>query len=126
MSLELPVVDRWEPVRTLKNDPKTRDIPIIGMSAYAQRASASRPLPRAATSSMSNRSSSSRCSPPFGVSSRTRNDNLLCCSGWGRHPGKRTETFAKLVVEVRDARTFYPIWGVGFLNLIQKILAGLG
>jgi two-component system, cell cycle response regulator DivK len=35
MDLELPVVDRWEPVRTLKNDPKTKDIPIIGMSAYA-------------------------------------------------------------------------------------------
>ena len=34
MDLELPVVDRWEPVRTLKNDPPTRDIPIIGMSAY--------------------------------------------------------------------------------------------
>src|SRR5262245_43016433 len=31
----LPVVDRWEPVRILKNDPQTRDIPIIGMSAYA-------------------------------------------------------------------------------------------
>src|SRR5262245_60359206 len=35
MDLEMPVVDRWQPVRTLKNDPKTRDIPIIGMSAYA-------------------------------------------------------------------------------------------
>jgi CheY-like chemotaxis protein len=35
MDLEMPVVDRWEPVRTLKNDPHTRDIPIIGMSAYA-------------------------------------------------------------------------------------------
>src|SRR5262245_26065997 len=35
MNLELPVVDRWQPVRTLKNDPQTRDIPIIGMSAYA-------------------------------------------------------------------------------------------
>src|SRR5215813_5391797 len=35
MDLEMPVVDRWEPVRTLKNDPQTRDIPIIGMSAYA-------------------------------------------------------------------------------------------
>jgi len=35
MDLELPVVDRWEPVRTLKNDPQTRDIPIIGMFAYA-------------------------------------------------------------------------------------------
>ena len=35
MDLEMPVVDRWEPVRTLKNDPQTRDIPIIGMSAHA-------------------------------------------------------------------------------------------
>src|SRR5262245_53191662 len=35
MDLEMPVVDRWEPVRTLKTDPQTRDIPIIGMSAYA-------------------------------------------------------------------------------------------
>src|SRR5262245_49275828 len=35
MDLEMPVVDRWEPVRLLKNDPQTRDIPIIGMSAYA-------------------------------------------------------------------------------------------
>ena len=35
MDLEMPVVDRWEPVRTLKNDPQTSDIPIIGMSAYA-------------------------------------------------------------------------------------------
>ena len=29
MDLEMPVVDRWEPVRTLKNDPQTRNIPII-------------------------------------------------------------------------------------------------
>src|SRR5262245_59030983 len=35
MDLEMPLVDRWEPVRTLKNDPQTRDIPIIGMSAFA-------------------------------------------------------------------------------------------
>ena len=35
MDLEMPVVDRWEPVRTLKNDPQTRHIPIIGLSAYA-------------------------------------------------------------------------------------------
>jgi CheY-like chemotaxis protein len=32
--LEMPGTDRWEPLRTLKNDPQTRDIPIIGMSAY--------------------------------------------------------------------------------------------
>ena len=35
MDLEMPGVDRWGPVRILKNDPQTRDIPIIGMSAYA-------------------------------------------------------------------------------------------
>jgi CheY-like chemotaxis protein len=37
MDLEMPLVDRWEPVRTLKkNDPQTRNIPIIGLSAYPQ------------------------------------------------------------------------------------------
>ena len=36
MDLEMPVLDRWEPVRTLKKDPRTRHIPIIGMSAYAE------------------------------------------------------------------------------------------
>jgi CheY-like chemotaxis protein len=35
MDLEMPVVDRWEPVRRLKEDPQTRHIPIIGVSAYA-------------------------------------------------------------------------------------------
>ena len=35
MDLEMPVVDRWEPVRRLRNDPHTHDIPIIGMSAHA-------------------------------------------------------------------------------------------
>ena len=35
MDLEMPVIDRWEPVWTLKNDPQTRHIPIIGISAYA-------------------------------------------------------------------------------------------
>jgi CheY-like chemotaxis protein len=34
MDLEMPVIDRWGAVRRLKNDPQTRDIPIIGMSAY--------------------------------------------------------------------------------------------
>ena len=35
MDLEMPVVDRWEPVRALKNNLQTRDIPVIGISAYA-------------------------------------------------------------------------------------------
>ena len=35
MDLEMPVIDRWEAVRRLKKDRQTRDIPIIGMSAYA-------------------------------------------------------------------------------------------
>ena len=36
MDLEMPGTDRWEPVRILKKDPRTRNIPIIGMSAYAE------------------------------------------------------------------------------------------
>jgi CheY-like chemotaxis protein len=35
MDLEMPFIDRWEPVRRLKKDPQTRDIPIIGVSAHA-------------------------------------------------------------------------------------------
>jgi CheY-like chemotaxis protein len=35
MDLEMPDDDRWQAVRRLKNDPQTRDIPIIGMSAHA-------------------------------------------------------------------------------------------
>jgi two-component system, cell cycle response regulator DivK len=35
MDLEMPVVDRWEPVRRLKKDAQTGHIPIIGMSAHA-------------------------------------------------------------------------------------------
>jgi two-component system cell cycle response regulator DivK len=36
IDLEMPVVDRWEPVRTLKQDLRTRNIPIIGISAHAE------------------------------------------------------------------------------------------
>ena len=36
MDLEMLVMDRWEPVRTLKKDPRTQNIPIIGISAYAE------------------------------------------------------------------------------------------
>jgi CheY-like chemotaxis protein len=36
MDLEVPIMDRREPVRTLKKNPRTRNIPIIGMSAYAE------------------------------------------------------------------------------------------
>jgi DNA-binding response OmpR family regulator len=35
MDLEMPFIDRWQPVRRLKKDPQTSDIPIIGMSAHA-------------------------------------------------------------------------------------------
>jgi CheY-like chemotaxis protein len=35
MDLELPVVDGWEATRRLKNDPVTRDIPVIALSAHA-------------------------------------------------------------------------------------------
>ena len=73
MDLEMPVVDRWEPVRTLKNDPQTRHIPIIGISAYALDSERRKLLPLAATRSTPNRSSSSLWSPPFDDSSRARN-----------------------------------------------------
>src|SRR5262245_5835120 len=35
MDLEMPVVDGWEAARRLKSDPKTKGIPIIGLSAHA-------------------------------------------------------------------------------------------
>ena len=35
MDLDLPVVDGWEATRRLKNDPRTRDIPVIALSAHA-------------------------------------------------------------------------------------------
>ena len=34
LDLEMPGIDRWEPVRRLKKDAQTSHIPIIGMSAY--------------------------------------------------------------------------------------------
>ena len=36
IDLEMPVIDRWEPVRSLKKYPRTRNIPIIGSSAYSE------------------------------------------------------------------------------------------
>ena len=35
MDLEMPVVDGWDATRRLKNDPETRDMPVIGLSAHA-------------------------------------------------------------------------------------------
>src|ERR1700716_654064 len=35
MDLEMPVIDGWEATRRIKNDPQTRDIPVIALSAHA-------------------------------------------------------------------------------------------
>jgi two-component system cell cycle response regulator DivK len=35
LDLEMPGIDRWEPVRRLKKEAQTGQIPIINMSAYA-------------------------------------------------------------------------------------------
>jgi CheY-like chemotaxis protein len=35
MDLEMPVIDAWEATRRLKNNPQTRDIPVIGISAHS-------------------------------------------------------------------------------------------
>src|ERR1700732_1829609 len=36
IDLEMPVMDRWGPVRTLKHAARIRTLPIIAMSAYAE------------------------------------------------------------------------------------------
>lgn len=35
MDMSLPVMDGWEAVRTLKGDPETKPIPVLGLSAHA-------------------------------------------------------------------------------------------
>ena len=35
MDMSLPVMDGWEAVRTLKDDPETKPIPVLGLSAHA-------------------------------------------------------------------------------------------
>ena len=44
MDLNLPEIDGWEATRRLKNDPQTRDIPIIALSAHALAGSRERAL----------------------------------------------------------------------------------
>jgi CheY-like chemotaxis protein len=51
IDLEMPVMDRWEPVRTLKKDPsQSSACPLMRRPASVRR-----PLPRGAMSSMPNR-----------------------------------------------------------------------
>ena len=59
MDLEMPGSDRWEPVRTLKTDPRPATSRSSASPHLRWTASASGPLPRGATSSMLNRLNSS-------------------------------------------------------------------
>jgi CheY-like chemotaxis protein len=65
MDLEMPVMDRWEPARTLKKDPRTRNIPIIGMSAYAEASEREKAIATGVMSSMPNLSNLRVYSRPF-------------------------------------------------------------
>lgn len=38
MDMSLPIMDGWEATRILKNQPETRHIPIVGLSAHARKA----------------------------------------------------------------------------------------
>ena len=44
MDLDLPVVDGWKASRQLKDDPATRDIPIIALTAHAMTGSREKAL----------------------------------------------------------------------------------
>jgi len=44
MDLDLPVVDGWEASRQLKDDPATREIPIIALTAHAMTGSREKAL----------------------------------------------------------------------------------
>ena len=75
MDLEMPGTDRWERVCNLKTDPKTRNISIIGMSAYALDSEREQAIATGCDEFVSNRSSSGLYSLPFGASSRTQDSS---------------------------------------------------
>ena len=72
MDLEMPVVDRWEPVQRLKENPQTRDIPIIGMSAYALDSEREQAI-AAGCDGFDVKPIEFEWSPPLGASLRARN-----------------------------------------------------
>ena len=76
MDLEMPDLDRWEAVRRLKTDPQTRDIPIIGMSAYALDSEREKAIATGCDEFDAKPIELELWSPPFGASLRTRNNSL--------------------------------------------------
>jgi CheY-like chemotaxis protein len=84
MDLEMPVVDRWEPVRRLRNDPHTHDIPIIGMSAHALESEREQAI--ATGCAMPNRSNSIAWSQPSGACLRTPNSAPTVVIRMARRP----------------------------------------
>jgi two-component system cell cycle response regulator DivK len=84
MDLEMPVVDRWEPVRRLRADPQTREIPIIGMSAHALESE--RELCDRLRRVRCHRSHSTPSSQPSGACLRTQVDDRTVVIRIGRCP----------------------------------------
>jgi CheY-like chemotaxis protein len=72
MDLDLPVIDGWEATRRLKNDPRTRAIPVIALSAHALAGARENQSKPDATNSIPSRSSSNGCWARSGISSGDR------------------------------------------------------
>ena len=79
MDLEMPVVDGWEATRRLKDDPQTRDIPIIALSAHALAGEREKALAAGCNEFDTKPIEFDRLVATFGAFSPTANDALRTC-----------------------------------------------